>query len=301
MGDERGIAVAIICVVGYLLLVSMLYAMWIDGMYGVKILDVSDQLRGSSINLIPQDITETNFTDAETNFTGYIDERSLKTAWNPPIGLILYQNGYFDMRNIIAESNGNRTVTYYINNSAHSSFDIRVRAGYVNSYYQQILLRFANDKIAIPNNMFDFWPVLQSLTVYEYEYPYAGITEKDDIKITTVFNEITNTLWVYVDDTYLFTHVCVDGSGTYAGVKNWGDVLTVKNVNAHIVASAGTALTAFDSFLGFGLYIIKFIGFMLQLAVYNIDETYLPWQLNLITIKLPCLAIFGVIVVIARG
>lgn len=303
-------------IIAYLLFVSSVFSIVIEGKELQEIDNLADRF-----NLPDVDSRSTlDFTLLNSNFSNILDKStwSLGTwRYQPPVGLIAeaYSSAVL-VDDIIPDLNSphNFTVTYYINNSVHGDFSLypRYTKTFLIKNWDTIELCFDDNMIYIPNQIL---PIL-----HDYEYAYNGITSKDTLKVTTIFHEKTRIqnylgevedysyVKVYINDIYVFTTPALTQLTTfsypyYAGVDTQIPDFTISKIDCNV--RVGQTETQSGSilmeFFGFSGKITEFLKTMFTLLVWNVDEKYLPWELNVLFIKLPVFALIGTAVLIARG
>ena len=301
--------------IAYLLFISSVFSIVIEGKEMEQIDNLADRFA------IPEVETRTqiDFTDEGLNLSGLIEKAEWSLGnWKyaPPVGLIAEPFSSALLVNDIIADEGyphNFTVTYYINNSVHADFSLfpRYTKTMIIHSWDTVEICFDNDLIYIPN---------QALPIFhDYDYPYPEITSKDTLKVTTIMHEKTRAqnylgeaidyayVKVYVNDVYLFTSNELPALTTfsypyYAGVDSPTADFTITKIDANIkVGQTDTQAGFWEEYFGFTAKIGEFIKTMLTLLVWNVDEKYLPWELNVLFIKLPVFALIGTAVLIARG
>ncbi|MDD2208267.1 MAG: hypothetical protein PHU45_02810 [Bacilli bacterium] len=306
MAGDSGVSKLLLALVGSLVFSSVIISFILMGAYGVNVSGLN--LDTGITHYSPHQNFETCSYNDSTWFTLSSGEYS---GWKPVCGSgLVYLGKTFDdtilhwplteltfsyvlFKNEQADGNGNIINNYYINNSVHSDYSIILK--YTDSANQNEII-VDSTGYHIPNHFFSRYYTLGDL----FFYPYADANTLENPVYRTVYNEEAKTAMLYLDGNLLFTATNLKISGFFdstayyggLGAKTNGFTLKLLDTDNQVVSdNVGNILNQ----------VIGFMGTIIKLCLWNVDEIYLPAIANLILIKTQIAGIIICIIVIMRG
>jgi uncharacterized membrane protein YhdT len=292
----------LLILVFYLVLASTITVLVVQDKEGI---DLSTSSAMSHIKFELSDIRETNiinFSDEDMELTGYT---AINPSWEITSNGIekVSDTSFGDEISVIltyTNLNGNNEYinTYFINNVPKEEFSIYLRRPNDYHYLSTVKVSFKPDGIHYENPI----PLMPDVA-----YTSGNYLNNPNLRITTVLNDIDTIRYmkVYINDTLVMQSYDIPdsegifgSSSYYGGIGDAGIGFILQKVIGDY--SSGNEQTA-AAYTG-----LSFITLLFKLLLFNVPETVngetiLPMWLNVIMIKVPLLAIAGIIVTIIRG
>ncbi len=292
----------LVALVFYLTLVSTLTTFIILDKEGI---DLSQSSAMSHIKFELTDIRDTtqiNFSDEDMELTGYTAispsweitsngiEKVSDTSFGDEISVILT---YINLN-----SENEYVNTYFINNVPKEEFSIYLRRPNDYHYFSEVKVEFKPDGIHYKNPI----PLFPDIA-----YTAGNYLNNPNLRITTVLNDVEEIRYmkIYINDVLVMQSYDIpDSEGIFGSTSYYGGLgdAGIGFILEKVVGnySSGNEQTA-AAYTG-----LSFITLLFKLLLFNVPETVngeilLPMWLNVIMIKVPLLAIAGIIVTIIRG